>query len=430
METMAETVLEEEPVLVAPVQVNAHLNERALLLILSAVQLANIMDFMIVMPLEPALQRFFDTTPWEFGLIVSSYTFSACVSGLLAALVIDRFDRKTALLTLVAGFTIGTLGCGFSTTYTALLIARVVTGAFGGVLGALIFAIIGDVIPGERRGAATGMVMASFALASIAGVPFGLFLGNKLGWQAPFLLLAGMGAVVGLAAMILMPSLRGHIGRKSEISPGAELRDILTEPNHLRAFALMDSLVFGSFTVLPFLAAAMVANAGIDEKQLMWLYVLGGACAFVSSPVVGRLSDRLGNLPVFRVMAVLSTLPLLALTNLPHVPLWVAMLVMASLMVCNSGRTVPAMAMITASVEPRRRGGFMSVNAALQHLSMALATLVAGLMVSQDHHGSPLKGFRTVGLLAVATTLVSLPLAGRLLTAKGGLDAVPEPGLE
>jgi predicted MFS family arabinose efflux permease len=206
--------------------------------------------------------------------------------------------------------------------------------------------------------------------------------------------------------------------------------EILSDPNHLRAYALMDSLVFGSFTVLPFLAAAMVSNAGIDEAHLMWLYVLGGACALVSSPIVGRLSDKLGTLPVFRVMAVLSTLPLIALTNLSHVPLWVAMLVMASLMVCNSGRTVPAMAMITASVEPRRRGGFMSVNAALQHLSIALATLVAGMMVSQDHHGSPLKGFRTVGLLAVATTLLSLPLAGRLRVAKGGLDAIPEPGLD
>ena len=129
--------------------------------------------------------------------------------------------------------------------------------------------------------------MAAFAVASVAGVPFGLFLGNTFGWQAPFLLLGGLGAIIGTAAAVLMPSLTGHMGKAAEHSPAVELWTILTEPNHLRAFALMLALTFGSFTVVPFLAAAMVANAGIAETHLMWLYVLGGACASYRRPSWG-----------------------------------------------------------------------------------------------------------------------------------------------
>ncbi len=414
-----EEILAHEPAHVA-------INERALLLVLAAVQLANILDFMIVMPLGPALQPAFNITASQFGWIVSSYTFSACVAGLLAALFIDRFDRKTALLVLLAGFTVGTLSCGLAGSYVTLLLARIVTGAFGGVLGALTYAIVGDVFPDSRRGRATGALMSAFGLASVAGVPFGLVLANLFGWQAPFLFLAGLGALVGLASLIVLPSLKGHFGKVSDRHPAAELWAIIVEPNHLRAFALMVSLMFGSFLVIPFLAIAMEFNAGIARTQIPWLYVLGGACALVSSPLIGRWADARGKLPVYWIMAVLSLIPVFAITNMPHIPLAVAMMITASLMVFNSGRTVPMMAMVTASVEPERRGGFLSVNAAVQHGAVAVASVIAGQMISQDGPGQPLRGFPLVGWFAAAAILISLPLAGRLRPAKGGLDAVDE----
>jgi predicted MFS family arabinose efflux permease len=85
------------------------------------------------------------------------------------------------------------------------------------------------------------------------------------------------------------------------------------------------------------------------------------------------------------------------------------------------------MAMLTASVEPQRRGGFLSVNAAIQHLAIAVATMIAGLIVDQKGLGQPLTGYPTAGVIAIVATLLSLPLAARLRPAKGGLDAVPEP---
>ena len=162
-------------------------NERLLLLILAIVQFTHIIDFMIIMPLGSQFMSIFDITPKQFALIVSTYAFSAAFFGLISAMFIDRFDRKTALLFNYIGFTIGTLACSFAPDYYTLLAARCITGAFGGVLAALVLAIVGDVIPFERRGMAMGIVMTAFSVASVVGVPVGIYLAALYDWTVPFL---------------------------------------------------------------------------------------------------------------------------------------------------------------------------------------------------------------------------------------------------
>src|SRR5207253_10864713 len=121
--------------------------ERLVLIILAAVQFTTIVDFMIVMPLGPQLMRTLEIGPAEFGLIVSSYTFAAGAAGLVASAIVDRFARRTAFMTLYAGFLLGTLLCGMATAYQTLVLARTATGAFGGILGGMTMTIIGDVFP-------------------------------------------------------------------------------------------------------------------------------------------------------------------------------------------------------------------------------------------------------------------------------------------
>ena len=150
--------------------------ERLILLILAAVQFTTIVDFMIVMPLGQQLMRTLKIGPAEFGLIVSSYTFAAGAAGLVASSVVDRFGRRRAFMVLYAGFLLGTLLCALATSYQTLVLARIATGAFGGILGGMTMTIVGDVFPEHRRGRATGSLMTGFSLATVAGVPFGLYL--------------------------------------------------------------------------------------------------------------------------------------------------------------------------------------------------------------------------------------------------------------
>ena len=390
--------------------------EQLVLIILAAVQFTTIVDFMIVMPLGPQLMRALEIGPAQFGLIVSSYTFAAGAAGLVASAIVDRFARRSTFMILYAGFLVGTLFCALAPNYETLVIARVATGAFGGILGGMAMTIVGDVFPEERRGRATGSLMTGFALASVAGVPFGLVLGTNFGWHIPFIVLV-LGGLPALALIpFAMPPLDAHVG-KSHPHPLRSLAETFSHANHLRAFALMIALVMGSFTVFPYVSTYLVANVGLTEHQLPLIYIAGGALTLIASPVIGRLADRFGKLTMFRIMAPLSALLLLAITHLPQVNTAVAIAVFGTLMVCNVGRSIPAMAMLTSSVAPSRRGGFLSANSSVQHVCSGFAAYLGGAILVEAP-GGRLEHFGTVGWIAAAATLVSLWLAGRVRIAE------------
>src|SRR3954471_6795907 len=200
--------------------------EWLLLLVLAAVQFTHNVDFMIIMPLGPVYRRELGLTPQEFGAVVAAYTIAAGVAAVAAAQVLDRFGRKAALLTLYTGFVVGTFSCAFAGSYWALLAARTVAGAFGGVAASVVMAVVGDAFPDARRGAATGVVMSAFSVALIVGVPLGLQLEESFGWHAPFLALAGMGVAVLALAAVLLPPLRGHLVRPSRPAGGPPRRGV------------------------------------------------------------------------------------------------------------------------------------------------------------------------------------------------------------
>jgi predicted MFS family arabinose efflux permease len=383
------------------------IREGLLIFTLAAIQFTHMMDFVIMMPLGPQLMRVFNISPSEFGLLVSAYTFSAAVAGFLSALFIDRFDRKHAMLGLYLGFTLGTLACALAPTFVMLLVARVVAGAFGGVLGALILAVIGDAIPEHRRGAATGKVMAAFSVASIAGVPVGLYLASISSWHAPFYLLAGLSFIVLLASFKLLPPMRGHLTNAVKQNPFLVLKEILQKRNLQWSMTLMVTLTMSGFLVVPFISPYMVANVGFSETELSYIYLFGGIATVFTSQWAGRLADKHGKHKVFIISAVLSIVPILLITNLPPVQHYVALIVSTIFFIFFGARFVPAMSLITSSVEPKLRGSFMSINSSVQQLSAGIAAFISGLIVAESADGKLLH-FGWDGVLACLVTLIAI----------------------
>jgi DHA1 family inner membrane transport protein len=402
--------------------------EWLLLLVLTAVQFCHILDFVILMPLAPQLMRSLHVSPREFGLLVSAYTFSAAISGLVAAAYMDRFDRKRMLMFLLAGFGVGTLLCGLVDSYWLLLSARVATGAFGGVLAGVVFAVIGDQIRPERRGTAMGVVMGAFSAASVLGLPLGLFLAERYTWEAPFLFLSAVTAVVLVIGMVALPPMRAHLVAREgeERRVFRELWEVARHPDHVRAFVLTIAIMFSAFTVVPFLAPYLTSNVGMPEGQLDMMYLAGGLATLVTGPLVfGPAADRFGHARVFTITALLSIIPIAVVTNLPRVGLPVILAVTTLMMVMASGRMISVTALVTGVVEPRRRGSFMSLNSSIQQGAAGAAAYVAGMIIGGGE-GRPLTGYSTVGFVAVGATLVTLVLVRRLRPAAGQAAAVPQ----
>ena len=112
--------------------------------VLALLQFTIVLDFMVLSPLGVLLLEKLKINTSQFGLVVSAYAFSAGISGLLTAGFADKFDRKKLLMFFYTGFIVGTFLCAIAPDYHFLLIARIVTGLFGGVVGSVSFAIITD----------------------------------------------------------------------------------------------------------------------------------------------------------------------------------------------------------------------------------------------------------------------------------------------
>ncbi|UYL07901.1 MFS transporter [Bdellovibrio sp. SKB1291214] len=401
--------------------------EKVLLGILASVQFSSIVDFMIMMPLGPQLMRLFQISPHQFGLLVSSYSFCAGLSGFTASFFMDKFDRKNMLLFFFLGFSIGTIACALAPTYELLLLARGLTGIFGGVLSSLVLSIVSDAISYERRGSAMGIIMTSFSVASIFGVPFSLYLANQFSWHAPFIFLGVASLVLCVVAYFGVPPVRGHLEhpREKEAVYQSLLR-IFKNKNQIRALIFMSTVIFGHFAIIPYLSPSMVSNAGLTEEQLPLIYMIGGLFTIFTSPMIGRMSDRLGKHKVFLFGAALCTLPIFAITHLTASPAWLVLSITSVFFVVSGGRMIPATALVSGTASPQNRGSFMSIVSCVQQLSSALASYIAGIIIVKAPSGR-LENYELVGYMSITVTLIAIYLSRKITATEGPQGPATEP---
>ena len=384
--------------------------ELMLLLLLACINFTHIMDFMIMMPLQEFLAPVFHITPQQFSFLVSAYAFSAFISSLTASLLVDRFDRKRVLLTAYTGFVIGTLGCAFAPSYQMLMLARIVAGFFGGLISAQVLSIVGDTFPYERRGRAMGILMSAFSFAAVAGVPAGLFLASTLSWHIPFLAIGILGITIIPTAMLLVPSMRLHLDGGDRPSTFDVYRGLFQNRNQQLALLMMLTLVLSHFVAIPFIAPYLEKNVGFTKHQISLMYFIGGIVSLIGSPLVGRLSDRIGKHRTLTTFLILSAVPIYLLTNMPRIPYYYVLIVTGLFFLVAGGRMVPAQALITSVVNPRLRGGFMNINSSIMQLGTALAAMISGSIVTKNTAGE-LEHYPIVGYIGISIGLCCLLIA-------------------
>ena len=381
--------------------------------ILAIVQFTVVLDFMVLSPLGAILLTELNITTVQFGHVVSAYAFSAGISGLLAASFADKFDRKRLLLVFYGGFIIGTALCGFAPNYHALLIARIVTGLFGGVMSSISFAIVTDLFELQRRGRVMGYVQMAFAASQVLGMPFGLYIANHFGWHSPFFFIVLMSAVVMAVVTLRMKPITGHIHLQTAENPFRRIGRTLVKPRYLRGFVATTLLACGGFMLMPFASAFAVHNLGITLDQLPFVYLVTGLGSLVFGPLAGRLSDSVGKFKLFCIGCGIAMISIAIYTHLGLTPLWVVILLNVTLFAGVTARMVSAQALLSAVPEPRDRGTFMSINSSVQQVSGGLAAIAAGLIVVQTAAG-PLEHYGRLGYVVCAIMLTNIVLIGRI----------------
>lgn len=384
---------------------------------LAFLQFAVILDFMLMAPLGALIMPALKIGPKEFGFVVSAYAFSAGVASFLTAGFADRFDRKRLLLVFYSGFVLGTLWCGLARSFESLLLARVVTGLFGGVIGAIVLAIATDLFPVEMRGRVMGRIQTAFAASQVLGIPAGLYLSNRWDWQAPFLAMAALGLVGGAVVAWRMEPVVGHLGHAQERSPLGHLLQTLAVPRHALAFAITAVLTTGGFMLMPFSTAFVVNNLGISMADLPTVYLVTGLCTIFVGPLVGRAADAFGTFRVFTVGTVLSIVMVLLYTHLGPIPLVLLIVVNAVMFVGIFSRMIPFQVISSGVPAAAQRGAYNAVGASIQQLAGGIASVVAGHIVALGADGRLLH-FERVGYVVVGTSLVAFVLLRALVRGK------------
>ena len=382
--------------------------ERAIIALVGAIQFVNILEFVMVMPLGPDFARALGIPASRIGFIGGSYTAAACIAGLAGSFFLDRFPRRTVIVTAMAGLVGSTASCALATDLPTLMAARVMAGFFGGPASSVAISIVTDVVPPERRGRAMGAVMGAFSAATVLGIPVGLELARLISWRAPFVAVAGLGiGVVGLAR-VLLPRLDGHLqgGTAPRVTLSSVAR-LFARREVLLANGVVLSTSVSAFLLVPNLSALLQLNFGYPREHLGLLYLAGGLVSFFVMRWAGRLVDghgagRVVGLDTLVLGAVIYAWVVEQSPLLPLVPIFVAF------MALQSARNVGTQTLTSKVPGPSERASFQSLQSAVRHGGGAVGAMGSSLLLAET--GGQLVGMDRVGWLAMAFAAASVPL--------------------
>ncbi|MFJ3461589.1 MFS transporter [Achromobacter spanius] len=387
-------------------------SESKSILILFGIYFTHILDYMLIMPLGPQVTHSYSISEAEFGFLVSVYSIAACAAGLTASTFIAKLDRRRTFLLIYLACCCTTALCSIVESYPSLLIARILSGASGGLLAALIHGIIPDIVPFERRGHAISIVMSGLPAATIVGVPLSLLLVSYYGWQAPFLAIAllSVGLVVIAARHLYIPPV---FSEATTVRKQSALKIVFSDRNHLKALTFTILLLFTGGCVIPYATIYLQANAGIREADMPYLYLAAGLTTLISSRAIGRFVDRYGLVRVFRLLTVGLVVTVGTLTTMGPWGTWVIGSIFAVYFACMSGRLVPGLGIAAASAAPCSRTTFMTVNASFETAAVSLGAITGGLIIRRDIDGV-IHNFPIVGAVASAAAISAALIAGGL----------------
>jgi predicted MFS family arabinose efflux permease len=382
--------------------------------LLALTQFTVVLDFMVMSPLGDSLIKSLKITPAQFGWVVSSYAFSAGVSGLLTAGFADRFDRKRLLLFFYIGFIGGTLFCGLANSYESIITARIITGLFGGVIGSVSMAIITDLFTLQQRGRVMGIVQMGFGASQVLGIPISLYLANIWGWKSPFLMIVGLSTLLALVIMQAMKPVTKHLELQNDRNAFMHLWHTVAKRNYRIGFLATALLSIGGFMMMPFGSVYAINNLKVTPHQLPLIFMVSGVGSLVIMPMIGRLSDKVDKFKLFAIASVWMVIMILVYTNLPPIPLWSIIIFNVLMMMGIMSRMIPATTLTTAIPVMQDRGAFMSINSSLQQIAGGVASFTAGMIVYQKDNFSPLEHYNTLGIVASVISLLCIYMVYRV----------------
>jgi DHA1 family inner membrane transport protein len=240
----------------------------------------------VVMGLLPDVARDLGVSIPDAGLLVTGYAVGVIIGAPIMAILTARLPRKGTLIGLMGIFILGNIACALAPTYGLMMAARIFTAfahaAFMGI-GAVVAA---DLAPPHRRAQAMALTMTGLTIANVLGVPGGTAFGHWAGWRMTFLAVAGIGAVAGLAVLLIVPKM-------PQLAVHSLTREfaVLKRPQVMLGMAMSALSAASLFSVYTYITPLLTENAGMSAGTITITLVLFGGGFTVGGLLGGRLAD-------------------------------------------------------------------------------------------------------------------------------------------
>lgn len=229
------------------------------------------------------------------GLLVSGYALVAGVVGLPVTAVCRRFPRRTVLVAALLLMATAQLASAFTSSIVVVGITRAVTACVHVVVWAVAPLAAADLAPPEASGRASGTVFLGSSAALLVGVPAFTAFGQRWGWAASSVALAGVSSVTALAVHRLLPAsppVHRRAGRTAVPWPGT-----------VRIAATTLVIVTAGYTCYPYLSR-FAARVGVVGTPWAVLLAVTGAAGIAAVTAAAARFDRAPGYTTTAVFAV------------------------------------------------------------------------------------------------------------------------------
>jgi MFS transporter, DHA1 family, inner membrane transport protein len=334
------------------------------------------------------------------GLSVSMYGLAVALMAPMAGLLAERISRRGTLLLGLVVFAAGGVMCAAAPTLGVLVGGRAVCGIGTGMFLPAAYAWVGDEVPYEDRARVMGRVVFGWALALVAGVPVGGFIGEVAGWREALVVMAFLAVAAAIAAARLLPRRTGAVPRVAGRSPGAGIGTALQVPG-VRVLLLVNLLgmfaFYGVYTYLgSFIREELDVGSGVAGAIIL-LYGLGVAVISLN----GRFLDRFGKARALLVALALNAAIMVSLPWLGELPL--ALAVVIALLGVTQGGFLTAMATVTTEASEVSRGTVVALMSSTTYIGVTLGAAIMGPIFDGP-------GFGLVGAISAAAAVAGVVL--------------------
>lgn len=357
------------------------------------------------------------------GTLVTAFSLSYAFGAPVLATLFGEVDRRRILAGTMVLFAASNLAAALTSSFLALLLARVVMALSAGLYAATAQATAIALAPPERRARAIAVVVGGTSVAVALGAPIGALLATLTGWRGTFVAIAAVSAVTAAAVLFKIPA---HL-RGTRI-PLRERAMTIVKPGMLPILATTLLIMTGGFSAFTYLAPLAVEGTGLPARVIPGLLLAWGVGAALGNFIGGQVADRYGArataiFAVFGLGAILATISLAAKLLSPTIagPALIGLTVLWGIM---GWMTVPAQVSRLVALHPASAPVSLSLNASALYLGIAFGSVLGGAVINI---GTP-ADLGWVGAVPVLLALVIVLATGRL-PAVGRSDGLSEGAL-